>query len=103
MIGEHHLEMQQLSQVYNEMTELTPREQLEQHDDLVRYMFQDPQERIKDELLEMGMPITHDDLEYIEHRVYHDYVGSVDYGIEDPNTKEQSMTRSWLPYEQDLS
>jgi hypothetical protein len=61
----------------------------------MRYMFQDPAERIKDELLEMGMPMTHEDLEYIEHRVYHDYVGTVDYGIEDPNTKQHMMTRSW--------
>ena len=52
-----------------------------------------------DELTEMGMPMTHDDLDYIEHRVYHDYVGTVDYGIEDPNTKEQSLSRSWIPYE----
>ena len=84
MIGEHHLEMQQLAQVYNENTELTEREQLEQQDSLLRYNFQDPQERIKDHLLEMGMPITHEDLEYIEHRVYHDYVGCVEEDIKDP-------------------
>jgi len=29
MIGEHHFEMQQMAQVYNEMTELTGREQLD--------------------------------------------------------------------------
>lgn len=84
-----------MAHVYNEMSELTPREVLEQGDDLLRYMFQDPQERVKDELLEMGMPMTHEDLEYIEHRVYHDYVGTTDYGIEDPNTKEHMATRSW--------
>lgn len=33
----------------------------------------------------MGMPVTHDDLEYIEHRVYHDYAGTVDYGLKDMN------------------
>lgn len=32
LIGEHHLEMQQLAQVYNENTELTTRELLEQRD-----------------------------------------------------------------------
>ena len=85
--------------MYNENTELTEREQLEQRDNLLRYIFQDPQERIKDELLEMGMPITHDDLEYIEHRVYHDYVGTVDYEIHDPAQKEESLSRSWVPYE----
>lgn len=51
----------------------------------------------------MGIPTTHEDLEHIEHRVYHDYVGMVEYGLEDPNMKEQSETRSWQPYEQDLS
>ena len=49
------------------------------------------------------MPMTHDDLEYIEHRVYHDYVGTVDYDLRDPGHSEDSFTRSWTPYEQDLS
>ena len=40
LIGEHHLEMQQLAQVYNEMTELTVREQLEQMDSLLKHQFQ---------------------------------------------------------------
>lgn len=47
--------------------------------------------------------MTHDDMEYIEHRVYHDYVGSVDYGLEEPNVKGDPHTRNWTPYEQDLS
>ena len=49
------------------------------------------------------MPITHDDMEYIEHRVYHDYVGTVDYDLKDPNHSENSVDRSWIPYEQDLT
>lgn len=49
------------------------------------------------------MPITHDDLEYIEHRVYHDYVGTVDFDLKDPNHSENSIDRSWTPYEQDLT
>ncbi len=103
IIGEHHLEMQQLAQVYNEMTELTLKEQLEQRDELVKYQLQDVQEKIQDALVEMGMPVTHEDLEYIEHRVYHDYVGSVDYGLKDPNLHPDGPTRGWVPYEQDLS
>ena len=95
--------MQQLAQVYNEMTELTLKEQLEQRDDLLRYNFQDPQDAMRDELYEMGMPITHDDITYIEHRVYHDYVGTVDFDLRDPNHAENSMDRSWTPYEQDLT
>mmetsp|Transcript_17946 Transcript_17946/g.30535 ORF Transcript_17946/g.30535 Transcript_17946/m.30535 type:complete len:95 (+) Transcript_17946:490-774(+) len=42
LIGENQLEMQQLSQVYNEMTELSLREQWEQQEDQIKYMFQDP-------------------------------------------------------------
>lgn len=49
------------------------------------------------------MPLTHDDLEYIEQRVYHDYVGTVDYGLRDPSSVEDSNERSYQPYEQDLS
>ena len=49
------------------------------------------------------MPVNHDDLEYIEHRVYHDYVGTVDYDIKDPNHSEDSFNKAWIPYEQDLT
>jgi len=50
------------------------------------------------------MPTTHEDLEYIEHRVYHDYVGTVDYEVmKDPGHEENSFDRSWTPYEQDLT
>jgi hypothetical protein len=45
------------------------------------------------------MPTTHDDLEYIEHRVYHDYVGTVDYGLKDSNMTPDGHMRSWVPYE----
>jgi len=53
--------------------------------------------------MEMGMPQTHDDMEYIEHRVYHDYVDGLDYEKEDPDYQAGSENRSWSPYEQDLS
>jgi hypothetical protein len=45
------------------------------------------------------MPQTHDDMEYIEHRVYHDYTGTVDHDLKDPNVSENSFDRSWTPYE----
>jgi hypothetical protein len=45
------------------------------------------------------MPQTHEDMEYIEHRVYHDYVGTVDYDLKDPSHLENSLDRSWMPYE----
>ena len=39
-----------------------------------------------DDLLgEIGMPATHEDFEYIEHRIYHDYVASIDFDKDDPN------------------
>lgn len=103
LIGEHSLEMQQLAQVYNEMTELTLRERLDQQDDLIKYNFQDPQEKVEEALFEYGMPQTHDDLEYIEHRVYHDYMSTVDYDFEAPIYQHGSFDKSCAPYEQDLS
>jgi hypothetical protein len=54
-------------------------------------------------MFELGMPATHNDLEYIEHRVYHDYIGTVDFDLQDPNHAENSFDRNWVPYEQDLS
>ena len=51
----------------------------------------------------MGMPETHEDMEYIEHRVYHDYVSSVDYDIKNPMYSKEANTKKWTPYEQDLS
>jgi hypothetical protein len=52
---------------------------------------------------DIGMPVTHDDLDYIEHRVYHDYVGTVDYNMQDPNHAEGSFDKAWIPYEQELT
>jgi len=51
----------------------------------------------------MGMPATHDDMEYIEHRVYHDYVATVDFDGKDANLDPSAMDRNWTPYEQDLT
>jgi hypothetical protein len=58
---------------------------------------------VNEKLFELGMPVTHDDLEYIEHRVYHDYVSTVDFDLKDINHNENSIDRSWVPYEQDLT
>ena len=33
-------------------------------------------QKAQDKVAEYGVPMTHDDLDYIEHRVYHDYVGT---------------------------
>jgi len=89
--------------VYCDSTEKTIREQIEANDDALRYQFQDPQQKIAEALFEMGMPKTHDDMNYIEQRVYHDYVGTTDFGLKDTTNEENSFDRSWTPYEQDLS
>jgi hypothetical protein len=52
-------------------------------------------QKAQDKASEMGVPVTHDDLDYIEHRVYHDYVGTVDYDIKDPAHSEGSFEKSW--------
>lgn len=81
---EHKLEMQQLSQIYCEETELTFREQINRRDEMIKFRRQDLQDRFVDELESIGMPTTHDDFDYIEHRVYHDYVGSIDFDVKNP-------------------
>jgi hypothetical protein len=47
---EHKLEMQQLSQIYHEETELTFREIINRRDELIKYDRQDTQERFIEEL-----------------------------------------------------
>ena len=103
LISEHHLEIQQLSQIYAESTEMSFREIIDQRDQLIRYQRADPAQKAQDKVSEMGVPVTHDDIDYIEHRVYHDYVGTVDYDIRDPAHSEGSFDRSWQPYEQDMT
>ena len=56
-----------------------------------------------DLLGEVGMPVTHEDFEYIEHRIYHDYVSSIDFDMKDPNHERGEHKKNWTPYEQDLS
>jgi gamma-carbonic anhydrase len=75
LMTEHKLEMQQMSQIYEEHTSKTFREQLNHRDELDKYRLQDVQDKFEDMLGEMGMPTTHEDFEYIEHRIYHDYTG----------------------------
>lgn len=42
ILSEHHLEMQQLSQIYNEETEKTFREIVDSTDEFLKYMRADP-------------------------------------------------------------
>ena len=72
---------------------------MEHRDELIKYQRADPAQKAEDKVAEFGIPSTHDDLDYIEHRVYHDYVGTVDYDIKDPNHSEGSYDKAWLPYE----
>jgi len=45
------------------------------------------------------MPLTHEDFDYIEHRIYHDYVGTVDFELDDYNHEEGAESKTWIPYE----
>eukprot|EP00349_Pseudokeronopsis_sp_Brazil_P001099 CAMPEP_0202965426 /NCGR_PEP_ID=MMETSP1396-20130829/9402_1 /ASSEMBLY_ACC=CAM_ASM_000872 /TAXON_ID= /ORGANISM="Pseudokeronopsis sp., Strain Brazil" /LENGTH=320 /DNA_ID=CAMNT_0049688135 /DNA_START=156 /DNA_END=1119 /DNA_ORIENTATION=- len=101
--SEHHLEMQEMASVYYEATEKSFREQIAQRDEFFQYRLEDPEDKVFDELSAAGMPMTHDDFEYIEHRIYHDYVGTLDFDIQDPATSPEDYSKSWRPYEQDLS
>ena len=49
------------------------------------------------------MPLTHEDFDYIEHRIYHDYVGTVDFDIKDQAHEEGSDSKAWVPYEQEMT
>lgn len=103
LMNEHKMEMQQLSQVYSEETEKSFREVLNSQDEYIKYRRQDIQDKMIDKLGEIGMPQTHEDFEYIEHRIYHDYVASADFDMQDPNHAPGEMRKTWTPYEQDLS
>jgi hypothetical protein len=102
-MGEHKLEMQQMAEIYAEETEKTFREQLDSMDARIKYRRQDPMQRMIEKLGDVGMPSSHDDMEYIEHRIYHDYVGTADFQMKDEGTEHGSYTKRWTPYEQDLS
>ena len=103
LISEHKMELQQLSQVYSEETEKSFREVLNGEDEYLKYRRQDPQDKMIDKLGEIGMPVTHEDFEYIEHRIYHDYVASADFDMDDPNHMPGERYKAWTPYEHDLS
>ena len=103
LMTEHKMELQQLSQVYAEETEKSFREVLDGKDRYLKYLRQDPMDKMIDKLGEIGMPVTHEDMEYIEHRIYHDYVASADFDMANPNTEPGERYKQWTPYEQDLS
>ena len=75
------------------------RELIDNKDRLIRYQRKDPEDKLIESLGDVGMPVTHDDLEYIEHRIYHDYVGTVDHDIKDQNHEPDSFSKQWVPYE----
>jgi hypothetical protein len=99
LMTEHKMEMQQLSQIYCEETEKSFREVLDGVDERIRYRRQDPQEKLIDKLGDAGMPVTSDDMDYIEHRIYHDYVGAADFQLKDHSHEPDSEKKTWTPYE----
>lgn len=42
-------------------------------------------------------------MEYIEHRTYQEYVGTVDFDIKDTNHSKYDKYKTWMPYEQDYT
>ena len=102
-LNEFTLEMQQLSQVYSDETEKSFREIIDHRDEHIKYITADVETKTMDKLQEYGLPMTHDDMEYIEHRVYHDYLGTVDLDIRDENHTAGAEEKAWIPYEQDMT
>ena len=100
---EHKMEMQSLAQVYHEETEKSFREVLDSEDAYLKYKRMDPVDKAIDKLGEVGMPVTHEDFEYIEHRIYHDYIASADFDVDDENHAPGEASKTWTPYEHDLS
>jgi hypothetical protein len=70
---------------------------------MTHYQYQDQLEKIQDKISDYGIPLNHQDMEYIEHRTYQDYVGTVDFDIRDPNHSKQDKYKTWMPYEQDYT
>jgi len=97
------IDMQQLSQIYAEATEMTVQEVFRQRDEITNAQFTDEMDKAQDLLSEYGIPLTHADMEYIEHRTYQDYVGTVDFDIKDSNHAKYDKYKTWMPYEQDYT
>lgn len=103
-MAEHKLEMQQLSQIYHEETEKNHREIMDSNDERMKHFTQDPQEKFIDYLGEAGFPETHEDFDYIENRIYHDYIGTIEHNMRDPNhAAGEGPNKTYTPYEQDMS
>jgi hypothetical protein len=56
--------------VYAEETEKTFREIMNSKDDYLNYNYADPEDKLMEHLADHGLPVTHEDFEYIEHRTY---------------------------------
>jgi hypothetical protein len=72
---------------------------MNRRDELIKSKHMDLADKFVDELASIGMPTTHDDFDYIEHRVYHDYVASIDYQVENPMHSYKNWEKNWTPYE----
>lgn len=65
--------------------------------------FSDPVNKVLDKISDYGIPLTHKDMEYIEHRTYQAYVGTIDFDIRDSNHNKADSKAGWAPYEQDYT
>lgn len=103
-IAEYLIEQQQLSQIYWEETEKTFREIQDTETHYKYEMNMKVSDKVQSILSKMGMPVTMEDMEYIEHRALSQYkMDTIDQEVADPALKEDHEDVTWNPYEQDLS
>jgi len=102
-ISDYVIEMQQLSQIYCEETEMTFREQLDRDDDLELWDTLSGTEKAAQILHEKGLPLDYDDMEHIEHRISSQYNLDATDKVYDELLQENVDEYTWNPYEQDLT
>jgi hypothetical protein len=103
-ISEYLIEQQQLSQIYCEETEKTFRDICNSEDNMAYETNMKITDKVQSILSKMGMPLTMDDMEYLEHRSLSQYkMDIVDQSANAAGMREDHEDMTWNPYEQDLS
>ena len=103
-ISEYLIEQQQLSQIYWEETEKTYRDICNSEENMAFETNMKITDKVQSILSKMGMPLTMEDMEYLEHRALSQYkMDIVDQSVGDPGLKEDHEEMTWNPYEQDLT
>lgn len=90
-----------MAKIYNEETEKTFREILDDEDQRLYEAWMEPQELMASMLADQGVPTITKDFEYIEHRIPGDYFNGVEW--EQSSIHRDTSGKGWNPYEQDLT